>query len=120
MYSRPREDFGISLPGDYCGTTFKEEESKSQSCQEDERDEDTGGCVSRGKRDSTCKKESAGGHPILSGLPFLSALDGLGLSLPAFGTEDILIIATAAFLFFSKSGDKECAIMLLLLIFIAN
>ena len=120
MYSRPREDFGISLPGDYCGTTFKEEESKSQRCDVDERDEDTGGCVSRGKCERTCKKDSTEKHSILSGLPFLSALDGLGLSLPAFGTEDILIIATAAFLFFSKSGDKECAIMLLLLIFIAN
>ena len=34
------------------------------------------------------------------------------------GTEEILIIATAAFLFFSKGGDRECALILLLLLFI--
>lgn len=34
------------------------------------------------------------------------------------GTEEILIVAVALFLLFSKSGDKECAIMLLLLLFV--
>lgn len=34
------------------------------------------------------------------------------------GTEEILIAAVALFLLFSKSGDKECAIMLLLLLFV--
>lgn len=39
-------------------------------------------------------------------------------SLQNIGTEEILILATAAFLLFSKDGDKECAIMLLLLLFL--
>ena len=34
------------------------------------------------------------------------------------GLEEILIIAAAAFLFFRKDGDTECAIMLLLLLFV--
>ena len=34
------------------------------------------------------------------------------------GLEEILIIAAAAFLFFSKDGDIECALMLLVLLFI--
>ncbi len=34
------------------------------------------------------------------------------------GREEILIIATAAFLFFSEDGDRECAILLLILLFI--
>ena len=34
------------------------------------------------------------------------------------GLEEILIIAAAAFLFFRKDGDIECAIMLLLLLFV--
>ena len=34
------------------------------------------------------------------------------------GMEEALILAIALYLFFSKDGDKECAIMLLLLIFI--
>ena len=46
-------------------------------------------------------------------IPFLSSL-----SLPKIGTEEILIIAAAAYLFFSKDGDKECAIMLILLLFV--
>lgn len=35
-----------------------------------------------------------------------------------FGTEEILICAAALYMFFSKSGDKECAIMLIILLFI--
>ena len=35
-----------------------------------------------------------------------------------FGTEEILICAAALYMFFSKGGDKECAIMLLILLFI--
>jgi len=46
---------------------------------------------------------------------------GLGfLNLDKFklGTEEILLIALALFLLFSKDGDKECAIILLCLIFV--
>lgn len=35
-----------------------------------------------------------------------------------FGTEELLIIGIALFLLFSKGGDTECAIMLLLLLLI--
>ena len=59
---------------------------------------------------------------FLSKLPFGSFLSDIGknskFSLQKIGTEEILIIATAAFLFFAKEGDKECAIMLLLLLFL--
>lgn len=41
-----------------------------------------------------------------------------GLRMPKIGSEELLILATAAFLLFSKEGDKECAIILLLLLFI--
>ena len=47
--------------------------------------------------------------------------DGYGrFSLPKIGKEEILIIAMAAFLLFSKDGDKECAIMLILLLLVAK
>ena len=36
-----------------------------------------------------------------------------------FGTEEILITAIALYMFFSKEGDKECAIMLIFLLFIS-
>lgn len=43
-------------------------------------------------------------------------LDKLGLS--KIGMEEILIVGLALFLFFSKDGDKECAILLALLLLI--
>ena len=45
---------------------------------------------------------------------------GRGASLfpHGFGTEEILIIATALFLFFSRDGDRECAVILLLLLIV--
>ena len=41
---------------------------------------------------------------------------GTGGLLGGIGTEEILIIAMALFLLLSKDGDKECAIMLLILL----
>ena len=35
-----------------------------------------------------------------------------------FGSEEILLIGVALLLLFNKSGDKECAVMLLLLLFV--
>ena len=120
MYSRPREDFGISLPGDYCGTAFKEDDAGSSGGICDRGRDESETCEMRERQDCAEGRRAPGISSFLSELPLFRGLGGLGLSVPAFGTEDILIIATAAFLFFSKSGDKECAIMILLLIFIAN
>lgn len=46
-------------------------------------------------------------------LPFLSSL-----KMPKIGTEEILILIAAAYLLFSKDGDRECAIILILLLFV--
>ena len=55
-------------------------------------------------------------------LPFGKMLSGIfkgeSLALQKIGKEELLIIAAAAFLFFTKEGDKECAIMLILLLFL--
>ncbi len=69
------------------------------------------------------KDESVGAFSLLGGslgnlfggvrLPFLSSI-----KIPKIGTEEILILAVAAYLLFSKDGDKECAIILLLLLFV--
>ena len=40
------------------------------------------------------------------------------ISSPKIGTEEILLAALALYLFLSKDGDKECAIMLIILLFI--
>ena len=65
---------------------------------------------------------------LLSGLGDAFSLRGLfsdlsglklgKLGLPKIGTEEILIIGLALFLFLSKDGDKECAILLALLLLI--
>ena len=46
-------------------------------------------------------------------LPFLGSL-----KMPKIGTEEILILVAAAYLFFSKDGDKECALILILILFV--
>ena len=69
------------------------------------------------------KEESVGAFSFLGGslgglfngakLPFLGSL-----KMPKIGTEEILILAAAAYLLFSKDGDRECAIILILLLFV--
>ena len=125
MYSRsyyPESQDRPTLPNNYDGTAFAERaesqfeaEHQGPSAVESEdttvfnRVDDRGGGLLSG----------LGRNPILSGLFAKEGLlGGLGLSMPCIGTEEILIIATAAFLFFSKSGDRECALILLLLLFI--
>ena len=40
------------------------------------------------------------------------------IKMPHLQTEELLLLAAAAFLFFSKDGDKECAILILLIVFL--
>lgn len=57
--------------------------------------------------------------PLLGGLfegldiPFFGKL-----GMPKIGTEELLIIGAALFLLLSKDGDKECALILLLLLLV--
>ena len=59
-----------------------------------------------------------------SKFPFLSGIFGgsssllQSLKIPKIGTEELLIIGAAIFLFLSKDGDRECALILLLLLLI--
>ena len=59
---------------------------------------------------------------ILSGILHKTGIERIGERLPfleRIGTEEILIIIAAMILFFSKEGDKECAIALTVLLFIS-
>lgn len=55
--------------------------------------------------------------------PFSGLFGGLfqngRFSLQSIGFEEILIIAAAAYMLMSRDGDRECGIMLLVLLFIA-
>ena len=100
MYTR---DFGTeearrSVPDSYCGNLFSEESEApvhSENCEE--------------------KETSSVFHSLLT-KPF--DFKSLPIFKKGFGTEEILIIGIAAFLLFSKGGDKECAIILLLSLFL--
>ncbi len=102
MYTR---DFGAdetrrNVPDAYCGNLFTEE------CEAPVHNEDS----------DTKEGTASVFHSILGktfdfkSLPFFKK---------GFGTEEILIIGIAAFLLFSKGGDKECAIILLLSLFLS-
>lgn len=48
------------------------------------------------------------------------SLNSIKDSFKKIGTEELLILALAAFLFFSRDGDRECALMLLALLFVGK
>ncbi len=113
----PNDD-GMKLPRDYSGCAFSEE-ANTTSEQTD---------VSTENGESV----AVGGDAKFGGGLFdsLTSAFPLGRILPAgvrnalhlekfkIGTEELLIIGLALFLFFSKDGDKECAIILFLLLFV--
>ena len=99
MYTRSYNDTEHpGLPPHYDGTAFSEMQP------EQAREEVI-----------ACESEPVGAG-VLSGL---FGGDILGkIKMPELRTEEILLLAAAAFLFFSKDGDKECAILILLLVFL--
>ena len=112
MYSRSYKEGVARLPEGYSGTAFTEPEVTEEPSAEE---------VTETAREGDAV--DVGGSPLsLGGLPlsglFGSLFGGTGLHLPRIGTEEILIIAAAAFLFFTEGGDRECALMLLLLLFV--
>lgn len=130
MYTRPynEDGHGIVIPESYGGTLLRESERtvEKETPKENTYDspsknpwekEDTEPATEVHKNDDSIETFS-----LLSKLPFGNFLTNIGknskFGLQKIGTEEILIIATAAFLFFTKDGDKECAIMLLLLLFL--
>ena len=113
MYSRnfyTEKDVPM-IPENYDGTTFREEPSV-EKC-------DTGAPFEEKDRQEDLPKPDKEDVPagIFSGIA-KNLFGGFSLKMPKIGSEEILIIATAIFLFLSKDGDIECAIILLLLLLI--
>ena len=122
MYTRSyfSEDEAVRLPEKYDGTVFKEnaEALSEPECKISE--ETVGTAVGEKSEESVFSR-------LFERLPFGSLFKkGKGAfpikldkcRIESFGTEELLIIAIALYLFFSKDGDKECAIMLAILVFI--
>ncbi len=113
MYSRsyyPEDNQLPTLPDNYDGIAFADQmdgimtDNEPTSAQSQAREETV---------------PTSGGLSFLSGILGKGGLFGFeGIKMPKIGTEEILIIATAVFLLFSKNGDRECALILLFLLFI--
>lgn len=111
----------MKLPTNYDGTAFGESKAGEKL--------DTGATYTEGVAAEPAMSDSVRvGAKAREGGLFGGVFDGLfgglfdggrlNFKLPKLGVEEILILATAAFLFFSAEGDKECAILLLLLLLI--
>lgn len=120
MYTRPYNDerHGIVIPDSYGGTALqdsilKDTEDKGKNpwegAEQTEKQTAENGESEQTFADETKSQPSS----FLAGI-----FKNSNLSLQKLGKEEILLLTAAAFLFFSKEGDKQLALMLLLLIFL--
>lgn len=126
MYTRTyNENIGeIIIPEKYGGTSFGQKENSE--IREDAGANDKGKNPWENEEIHTDapkeSEETAEASATPSKLPFsglfTSVFKNGAFGIQKIGREELLIIATAAFLLFSKEGDKECAIMLILLLFL--
>lgn len=120
MYTRKYTDDEreLSIPSGYDGIALRQESDSAPTDCAMQDTEDTRQCASEpAEHDERDRDDS-----ILAGIPFLGKFKdnfifGKGAKFDI-GFEEILIAALALYLFFSKDGDKECAIMLAILLFI--
>ncbi len=113
MYTRsfyPESTGEILIPENYDGTMLRDTVENTEPEPKEEKSEEV----------PVFKKQEDGG--IFSWFGKLTkgglGTDLLGGFFKDFGTEEILIIGIALFLIFSGSHDIECAVMMLLLLFI--
>jgi len=140
MYSRSYKqgDDGISIPESYSGVAFREPEpeiipegapkslAKSADVKFTTSPEPPDPKLTAAEVAAEPESEPASSlfSSFTNKLPFKSIFTGLSgfdlskFRLPKINTEEILIIGLALFLFLSKEGDKECAMLLLLLLLI--
>ena len=106
MYTRTyyQNEGELSLPKNYDGTAFAEERSEIA---ENSEPASAGAEIIK---NSFLKKIPLGS--------VLSSFNFLGDGEFKLGSEEIIIIGLALFLLFNKEADKECGIMLLLLLLI--
>ena len=135
MYTRSYypEQEKLTVPEKYDGYAFSEEKNESVATEEnesqeskaplrapwDEEKEETQEKIAQPVSSAPKHDSSFGG--FINKIPFLKSLaksDTFKNGLSDFGTEELLIIGIAIFLLLSKSGDKECSLMLLFLLFI--
>lgn len=139
MYSRSYKQDGesISIPESYGGVAFREPEvepvpddaprslAKSADIRFTSPEPPDPNLTSSLEAEPAKSEETVatGGFfsSIMDKMPIKNLFSGIDigkLGLSRIGSEEILIIGLALFLFFSRDGDKECAVLLLLLLLI--
>ena len=137
MYSRSykQDGEGISIPESYAGVAFREPEIKDMHEEAPKglaksadipftAPEPPDPKLSASAEASVATSGNAVGgffSAMMEKIPFKSVFSGIDIgriTFPKIGTEEILIIGLAIFLFLSREGDKECAVLLLLLLLI--
>lgn len=105
MYMRSYEEEKIPVPESYGGTAF------SEKCEIPSKPEE----AEAYQASAIAKGRDIGGQ-LFS--PILKLFNKDGFNMPHLGTEEIILLATAAFLLFGKEHDIECALLLVALVFI--
>ena len=123
MYTRTYSDehSGILIPESYGGTLLSQPHTSEKTPEEDKGKNPWEEEVDKTSKEPTeAENIQASAQASKFQMPaFLTNIfKNSNFGLQKIGTEEILIIATAAFLLFSRDGDKECAIILLLLLFL--
>lgn len=117
MYTRPyfkdSEELA-SVPENYSGVAMSEEARAEPA----PIDENVNPWESGEPRSEDAASASAISRGLLGGFSDIFRGGSVKNLLSGIGSEEILIIAVALFLFLSRDGDKECAVMLLLLLII--
>ncbi len=122
MYSRNYfrdTDVQPTPPENYSGTALAEE--TSEHFDEEELSVKAGAVTDEAQGHNKSDESVSVFSSLFRGeSPLTRLFSGGGIKsfISGIGTEEILIIAAAALLFFSKEGDRECAVMLLILLFI--
>lgn len=118
MYQRTYTDT-YTVPENYRGIALEE----SRDCECEGNAPEISPIHAEPFYECECESEvSCEASPKRRPFPFLGKMEGflhkLPFHLPRFEGEDFLLIGAALLLLFSKSGDKECALILLALLFI--
>lgn len=122
MYSRNYfrdTDAQPTLPENYSGTALAEE--AREYIDEEEQSAPVSAVTDEAQGDNKSDESVSAFSSFFRGespIAKLFSSGGIKSFISGIGTEEILIIAAAALLFFSKEGDRECAVMLLILLFI--
>ena len=114
----------LSIPENYDGNAFRESAAADSAASLDSQSSDNTVLEKENENHDKASAVSSFFERLpfknfFSVLPKKSFFNGEEKLFKNFGYEELLIALLTLYMFFSKEGDKECAVMLLLLLFVA-